>query len=61
MADLAVSEGDIDIKWELSQILPYRGANRAQSSGISATHCPNVPLEPLTAPARPREIIKELI
>ena len=33
-----VSWQDIDIKWELSQILPYRGAKRAPSGGISATH-----------------------
>ena len=34
---LAVSRQDIDIKWELSQILPYRRAKRAQMDGISAT------------------------
>jgi hypothetical protein len=34
---LAVSRKDIDIKWELSQILPYRRAKRAQMDGISAT------------------------
>jgi hypothetical protein len=26
----------MDIKWALSQILPYRGANTASMSGISA-------------------------
>jgi hypothetical protein len=61
---LAVSREDIDIKWELSQILPYRSAKRAQIGVISATqdlkHCLKTSPRPLTALARSREIINEL-
>jgi hypothetical protein len=28
---------DVDIKWALSQILPYRGANKPSIGGISAS------------------------
>jgi hypothetical protein len=70
---LAVSRQDIDVKWELSQILPYRGAKRAQMDGISATQGLKEGLKeglkqvrktsprPLTALASSREIINELI
>jgi hypothetical protein len=66
---LTVSREDIDIKWELSQILPYRSAKRAQMEGISATQGLKQGLKqvlktsprPLTALARSREIINELI
>src|SRR3981189_1151404 len=41
---LAVSLKVTDIKWELSQILPYRSANRALTGGNSATYCLKIPL-----------------
>jgi hypothetical protein len=52
---------DIDHKWELSQILPYRSAKRGLTAGISAAHCLKTPAWPLTAPAGLREIIHDLI
>jgi hypothetical protein len=51
---------NIGISWGLSQILPYRGANWRDGSAISAVVWLNMPLPPLTAPARSREIIDEL-
>jgi hypothetical protein len=36
--DPVVSRKLIDIKWQLSQILPYRSANMAIQSGISPAH-----------------------
>jgi hypothetical protein len=58
---LAVSLQDIDIKWELSQILPYRSANRALTGGDSAVCCLKNTPGPLTVSARLREIINDLI
>jgi hypothetical protein len=52
---------DVDIKWALSQILPYRGANRPSIGGISASVGRKYLPQPLTVPAASREIIKELI
>jgi hypothetical protein len=52
---------DIDHKWELSQILPYRTAKRGLTGGISAAHCLKTPAWPLTAPAGLRETINDLI
>jgi hypothetical protein len=52
---------DMDIKWALSQILLYRGANRPPMGGISGGLQPKIPPQPLTVPAASREIIKELI
>jgi hypothetical protein len=60
MAMISLFAQDIDIKWDLSQILPYRSAKRAlwPNSGCPLTE--KAP-QPLTAPAGSREIIKELI
>jgi hypothetical protein len=55
------SRDDIDIRWELSQILPYRRANRELEAGISAAIAQKRRFAPLTAADGLREIIKELI
>jgi hypothetical protein len=52
---------DIDIRWELSQILPYRGANRALAGGFPAAHCLKAPLSAVDRLASLREIVNELI
>src|SRR6202163_3249013 len=59
--NLAVSRKLIDLRWELSQILPYRRAKRGLTSGISAAECLKMSPWPLTAAAGLREIINDLI
>jgi hypothetical protein len=51
----------VDIRWELSQILPYRSAHRALTSEISAADRLKMPPGPLTVPAGSREIVNDLI
>jgi hypothetical protein len=51
---------DIAIKWELSQILPYRSAKRQLEAEIRL-YCPKRPQPALTVADGLREIIKELI
>jgi hypothetical protein len=56
------SRGDIGIRWELSQILPYRSAKKELGAAISPPHGPKkTAVVPLTAAGGLREIIKELI
>jgi hypothetical protein len=55
------SRGDIGIRWELSQILPYRSAKRELGAAISAPCDPKTAVVALTAAGGLREIIKELI
>ena len=52
---------DMTTKWALSQIMPYRSANRASAGGISAGPCLKIPAWPLTVPAGSREIVNDLI
>src|SRR5258705_1798528 len=52
---------DIDLKWEMSQSLPYRSVNRGLTGAISATPMPENAPWSLTAPAGLREIFNELI
>jgi hypothetical protein len=49
----------MNIKWALSQILPYRSANRVPFGKDSAADCVIGPPRPLTATAGSREIVKE--
>jgi hypothetical protein len=49
-----------DITWDWSQILPYRSAKSASQGEFGCRLTEKAP-QPLTAPFRPREIIKELI
>jgi hypothetical protein len=55
------SRSDIGIRWELSQILPYRSAKRGLGAAISAPFYPKTAVVALTAADSLREIIKELI
>ena len=50
----------VNIRWVLSQILPYRGANGADGRD-SAADCLYARLPPLTVPAGLREIVNDLI
>jgi hypothetical protein len=52
---------NMDTKWTLSQILPYRDANRAAMGEISAARPLKMPAWPLTVPAGSREIVNGLI
>jgi len=52
---------DIDIRWELSQILPYRSVKREFMGGIRLPIARKRRFPPPRAAAGVREILKELI
>jgi hypothetical protein len=60
MAIISLFKQEFDIKWDLSQILPYRSAKTAKGVNFGSPLTEKAP-QPLTAPFGPREIIKELI
>src|SRR5712671_1666942 len=53
MAMISLLKQEFDIKWHLSQILPYRSAKTARETGSGRPLTEKVP-EPLTAPVGSR-------